>query len=188
MNINSGWIEKTIEIIIDGKTYQAQMSVDEIKKLVEKPVRTGYERAEKRNKYYCAWNYINASNHIETNDSDDCSFYNTANYYTDKTLAENNARADKLMRQLRRFAVEENAKAGVVLDWDGETQKKFKLSFFYGQVQTDCVRYTKDFGQIYFATVEIARKAIETFKDELMWYFMEYKDYYVEEEKDDWLM
>ena len=36
---------KAIEIIIDGKTYQTQMSVDEIKKLVEKPVRTGYERA-----------------------------------------------------------------------------------------------------------------------------------------------
>lgn len=175
---------KTIEIIIDGKTYQAQMSVDEIKKLVEKPVRTGYERVEVKGEYYVSWTEeIGTLN--ENNLGMDDIYYNAANYYSDETLAENNARAEKLIRQLRRFAVEENTKAGVALDWKNKAQKKFKLSFDYGRVQVDCMCYSKDFGQIYFATVEITEKAIETFKDELMWYFAEYKDYYVEEERNE---
>lgn len=175
---------KTIEIIIDGKTYQAQMSVDEIKKLVGKPVRTGYERIELNGKYFVSWTEeIGTLN--ENNLGMDDMYYNAANYYSDETLAENIARAETLIRQLRRFAVEENAKAGVVLDWEDKTQGKFNLSFVCGRFQVDCMRYAKNFGQIYFATAEIAKKAIETFKNELMWYFTEYKDYYVEEESDD---
>ena len=176
---------KTIEIIIDGKKFTAQMSADEIKKLVEKPVRTGYERADNRNHYYYSDTVGEIGVTVEFQNNVDSKRYNTANYYTDKILAEDNIRADNLMRQLRRFAVEENAKAGVALDWEDKTQGKFNLSFVWGRVQVDCMHYSKDFGQIYFATVEIAEKAIKTFKDELMWYFTEYKDYYVEDSNDD---
>ena len=176
---------KTIEIIIDGEKYQAQMSADEIKKLVEKPVRTGYERVGHRSNYYFVHGNGNVKMSPEDCDNIDDASYNAANYYSDKTLAENNARAEKLIRQLRRFAVEENAKVGVALDWEDKTQGKFKLFFDYGRVQVDCMHCSKDFGQIYFATVENAKKAIDTFRDELLWYFTEYKDYYVEEEKND---
>ena len=179
---------KTIEIIIDGKTYQAQMSVDEIKKLVKKPVRTGYERVEVNGEYYVSWTEkIGTLN--ENNLGMDDIYYNAANYYSDKTLAENNARADKLMRQLRRFAVVENAKVKKMIEW-ADMRIKYRIYYDYSVSFINSVAGTtnRDFGGIYFASQEIAKKAIETFKDELTWYFTEYKDYYVEEEKNDWLM
>ena len=36
---------------------------------------------------------------------------------------------------------------------------------------TDRVYNTKDFGQVYFTSKEIAEKALETFKDDLIRYF-----------------
>ena len=36
--------------------------------------------------------------------------------------------------------------------------------------------FTKYFGGIYFDTAEAANLAISTFRDELIWYFTEYKD------------
>ena len=177
---------KTIEIIIDGKKYQAQMSVDEVKKLVEKPVRTGYERVEVKGEYYVSWTeQIGTLN--ENNFEMDGIYYNAANYYSDKALAENNARAEKLIRQLRRFAVEENTKAGVALDWSDGDQYKYYIDFNYRIIKIEINGYQtyRSFGDIYFTTEEITQKAIDTFRDELMWYFTEYKDYYVEGENHD---
>ena len=178
---------KTIEIIIDGEKYQAQMSVDEIKKLVEKPVRTGYERVDNRNHYYYSDAVGEIGVTVETQNNVDSKRHNTANYYSDKTLAENNARAEKLMRQLRRFAVEENAKAGITLDWSDGDQYKYYIDFNYRIIKIEINGYQtyRVFGDIYFTTEEIALKAIEAFKNELLWYFMEYKNYYVEDSNDD---
>ena len=178
---------KAIEIIIDGKTYQTQMSVDEIKKLVEKPVRTGYERVEYRSNYYFTHGDGNVKISPEDCDNIDDASYNIANYYADKTLAKNNARADKLMRQLRRFAVEGNAKTGITLDWSDGDQYKYYIEFNYRiiKIEIDCYQACRNFGNIYFTTEEIALKAIEAFKNELFWYFMEYKGYYVEGENHD---
>ena len=104
---------------------------------------------------------------------DDC--YKAANYYSDKFIAENNARADQLMRQLRRFAAE-HRECGVNLN-DMNT-KKFCIYYDYknDELGVSLVFRTRDFGVIHFDSEETAQAAINEFHDELIWYFTEYKD------------
>ena len=101
--------------------------------------------------------------------------YKNANYYSDKKVAENNARADRLMRQLRRFAVEN---AENELNWKNTNQCKYFIYYDYelNRISNGFLNPFRDSFQIYFDTKETSQKAIETFKDELMWYFTEYRD------------
>lgn len=143
---------------------------------------TGYERVKESEKYY----HINAIGEIhsdfEDNDNFNNDLYANANYYIDKTVAENNARADKLMRQLRRFAVEHNE---CVSDWGNEEQTKYCIDYDYYKkrcivIDTLWHRY---FGQIYFSSREIAEQAIREFERELIWYFTEYQDHFADDGK-----
>ena len=84
------------------------------------------------------------------------------------------------MRQLRRFAVENRKHS---LNWEIDNNQR-KYSIYYGtsnlfeepELKIDCCFEDRYFGIIYFDTREAAQKAIETFYDELIWYFTEYKD------------
>lgn len=148
---------------------------------------TGYERV-KQGKFYFVERGAEIDNREacisieETNHFADNGYYKTANYYSDEIVAKNNARADKLMRQLRRFAVEHNEGE---IDWGNVIQSKWYIEYdFDGEelfVSWDtCIR---SFGQIYFTSEEIAKQAREEFKDELLWYFTEYTDHIVEDNK-----
>lgn len=111
-------------------------------------------------------------NETESRYKQDDELYEAANYYSSETLAKNNARADKLMRQLRRFAVEHRENE---LDWNNTYQPKYYIHYDTSLV-IGYIFYTRDFGCIYFDTRETTQAAIETFNDELIWYFTEYKD------------
>jgi hypothetical protein len=95
---------------------------------------------------------------------------NAANLYTNESLAKDDARADKLMRQLRQFAVN-NRKPS--FHWRDLT---IKYSIVWKNGGLTIIKWdgSDRFGEIYFDTSEIAAAAIEKFKDELTWYFMEY--------------
>lgn len=112
---------------------------------------------------------------LDHQDFDDDKRYDTANYYSDRTIAENNARADKLMRQLRRFEIEH--REGSIL-WSDASQDKFVIGFNYidGEVYVSSAISSKVTFGIYFNDEETADLAIEIFYDELIWYFTEYKD------------
>lgn len=101
--------------------------------------------------------------------------YDAANYYSDKTVAENNARADKLMRQLRRFAAFQRDKN---LDWNNIDQYKYYIEYNYysGELCTGSVTCMRDAFDIYFHSESCANAAIDLLHDELIWYFTEYKD------------
>ena len=160
------------EIVIDGKVYDF-VSREES---TPKSKKTGYERAEEGNDYFCENIYYGMVN--KSGDGryqcDDVIFKN-AGYYTDKKLAKDNIRADRLLRRLRRFsAVNREDK----IDWENTDQTKFGIVFGYnGEGFSVSKRYIfRNFGGIWFDTEELARKAIEEFRDDLMWYFTEYKD------------
>ena len=164
------------KLIIEGKEIEIEISEEEYKKLHSpKEKKTGYERVPESDIYF----YDNTKGDVETACEDcydiDDEYYASANYYSDKTIAENNARADKLMRQLRRFSVE-HRECGV--DFNSTETKKHYIYY-------DCVRdelrttytfYAGVFGVIYFDSEETAQDAIDEFHDELIWYFTEYKD------------
>ena len=100
--------------------------------------------------------------------------YDSANYYSNFEVANNNARADKLMRQLRRFAVEHREKE---LNWISDGYKHFiEFNYETNEIYTDWCCSLREFGAIFFDSEATAELAIETFRDELLWYFTEYED------------
>ena len=135
----------------------------------------GYGRVAKYNYYYYVASDGVAEERIEKRDESDLALYIAANYYSSKELAENNARADKLMRQLRRFAVEHRE---YEINWNDRTQLKWYVLYDYNnnELYASSSHVCSVLGITYFNSKEVAQAAIETFHNELIWYFTEYKD------------
>ena len=164
------------KLIIEDKEIEVEISEEEYKKLhPSEEKKTGYERVPELDIYF----YANSGGYVETACEDyydvDNEYYESANYYSDKTVAENNARADKLMRQLRRFAVE-HRECGV--DFNSTKTEKHYIYYdcIHNELETVFTFYAKTFGTILFDSEETAQAAIDEFHDELIWYFTEYKD------------
>ena len=164
------------KLIIEDKEIEVEISEEEYKKLQpSEEKKTGYERVPKNGKYFYEFGKGDVESDIEDCYDIDDEYYASANYYSSEIVAENNTRADKLMRQLRRFSVEHR---GHEVDFNStETEKHY--------IYYDCVRdelrttytfYAGVFGVIYFDSEETAQAAIDEFRDELIWYFTEYKD------------
>ena len=164
------------KLIIEGKEIEVEISEEEYKKLQSpEEKKTGYERVPESDVYF----YTYPSGCVETtcetcyDIDDEC--YESANYYSDKTVAENNTRADKLMRQLRRFAVEHRE---CEVNFNNINTEKYYMYYDYddNELGVSFVFRTRNFGAIYFDSKETVNAAIDEFRDELMWYFTEYKD------------
>ena len=163
------------KLIVEGREFPIEIQDPELQKLLM-PQKTGYERVGAGQKYWLqdargrvCWD-TEPIHFTEYNED-----YNSANYYSDDTIAKNNSRADKLMRQLRRFAAEHREKT---INWDNKKQNKY--SIFYDcnnhEVMVGTDIFFRYYGTIYFDSGEAAQLAIDTFRDELIWYFTEYKD------------
>ena len=164
------------KLIIEGKEIEIEISEEEYKKLQpSEEKKTGYERVAESDIYF----YTYPSGCVETtcetcyDIDDEC--YESANYYSDKTVAENNTRADKLMRQLRRFSVEHRE---CEVDFNSTETAKHYIYYdcIHDELKTVFTFYAKTFGTILFDSEETANAAIDEFRDELIWYFTEYKD------------
>ena len=163
-------------LIIEDKEIEIEISEEEYKKLQpSEKKKTGYERVPKPDIYF----YTTPSGGVDTTHEDcydiDDECYESANYYSDKTVAENNARADKLMRQLRRFSVEHRERG---VDFNSTETAKHYIYYdcIRDELRTTYTFYAGVFGVIYFDSEETAQAAIDEFRDELIWYFTEYKD------------
>ena len=164
------------KLIIEGKEIEIEISEEECKKLQsEEEKKTGYERVLEDDVFY----YVSDRGDIEIGDDSfgfiDEEYYDVANYYSSETVAENNARADKLMRQLRRFAVEHRERG---VSFDDINIEKHYICYDYAsdELEVSSVVFSKNFGAIYFDSIKVTRAAIDEFHDELIWYFTEYKD------------
>lgn len=161
------------KLIVEGREFPIEIQDPELQKLLT-PKKTGYERVEYGESYY-----VTSTTAItacpESNAPYDNDYYDAANYYSDERVAKNNARADRLMRQLRRFAVEHRENE---IDWNVE-QNKYCIRYGHGGQAGLYINIEvrgRDFGAIVFDTHDAAKLAVETFHDELIWYFTEYKD------------
>ena len=164
------------KLIIKGKEIEIEISEEEYKKLQPpKEKKTGYERVPADNEFYYESSKATVEAGFDNYDAIDDEYYDVANYYSSETVAENNARADKLMRQLRRFAVEHN-ECGV--NFNDTNAKKYYICYDYenNELNVSFVFRSRKFGVIYFDLGETANAAIDEFRDELIWYFTEYKD------------
>lgn len=160
------------KLTIDGKEFNVELSEEQIQDLTKK--KTGYERVKKGDFYYTERSNGTSDSNREDKVGADDRWYECANYYSDRTIAENNARADKLYRKLRRFAAEHRREK---LDWNGSNQHFF-IYYSHDAQELKCTFFATihEYGTIKFDNKETAQLAIDTFKDELIWYFTEYKD------------
>ena len=168
----------------NGKTIEMELT-EEQEELINQSdkKRTGYEKVTYGDTYYSSDNggLSNDDTNISMNDyvGDyiDNSKYENADYYNDETLAKNLAKADTLMRKLRRFSVE-NGGSFSREEWANEHTQKYSIYFNYigNKLDVTWIINHKEFGQIYFHSIEIAQKAIDTFKEDLMWCFTEFDD------------
>lgn len=160
-------------LIIEGKEIEIEISEEEYKKL--HPSEIGYERVPENSEFY----YEHSRGDVEASIDEYCNiddkYYESANYYSSDIIAENNARADKLMRQLRRFAVQHREPR---INFNNANTEKYYIICDYenDELRSNYISYAKVFGAIYFDSREVANAAIDKFHNELIWYFTEYKD------------
>lgn len=162
------------KLIVGGKEFDIEILDPALQKLLTPPKKTGYEIDSTKSKW-AVNQFSEVVPCICLTDDHKTKCYETANYYSDKSVAENNARADKLMRQLRRFSVEHRENKN---DWSDDLTPKYFIHYACGsrKLFIDRAYSNKNFGCIYFNTEEAAQAALDTFHDELIWYFTEYKD------------
>lgn len=164
-----------VELVVNGQKHHAYLTKAEWEELQKKMVKhTGYERVPMNHDYY----YVDEASEVQVDkdlrkDIDDRS-YEIANYYTNKQLAQDCARADTIMRRLRRFAAEVNDDA---IKWNNFI-KKYSVAYHPKLCNLEVCEtaYYKIPGAIYFDTHEKARQAIEKFRDDLIWYCTEYQE------------
>lgn len=154
------------KLIVEGKEFDIEILDPKLQELLTPKKKTGYELDLDSKWWHELTNGEIAG--VYPSSTVNCEpFYAMANYYSDQTVAENNARADRLMRQLRRFAVEHRTK-------DNPSEKYY--IHYMKQVGLQIMRSTDRYIGPWFDTMHNAVQAIETFKDELNWYFTEYRD------------
>lgn len=92
--------------------------------------------------------------------------FNSANYFNNKNYAEYIAFKESLMKKLDRFAWEHNAKA---VKWDRNVAKYYIIFNYYGNKKLEvCGCFSMQSNDIYFTSKEIAKMALEKFKEDLI--------------------
>lgn len=165
-----------VTISANGKNIKAEISEEQAKilGLAEDKPKTGYERVDEDESYFVD-DTINDGHEVIggggtlVNDL----YYNNGNYYNDKTIAENNARADRLLRHLRQWQAQNDEPISVE-DWNNESKKKWFIIYSSEEMYAEYYYIMRLPNTIYFTTKEKAEEAIEVFRDELLWYFTEY--------------
>ena len=162
----------------DGKSVELDLTAEQMTALglKEEKKRTGYERVEQGHFYFSIETSGNAISQLDAGGSysDDC--YSTANYYSDFELAKANARADRLMRNLRRFAAENGGISSVdELKMNDDYHYIIYYNYATRRLWVDSMSITRRPGDVCFKSEDAASDAIRVFHDELIWYFTEYE-------------
>lgn len=138
-----------------------EMDFEEIKKM-ENP----YERVNIDEAYYFVEEEGRVRHFKELNDHVDNNQFNSLNYFNNKNYAKYVGFKENLMRKLDKFAWEHNAR---VIDWNNDSYQKYYITFDIDDnkliVVWDCGYKSNN---VYFASKEIAIKALEKFKYDLM--------------------
>lgn len=132
---------------------------------------TGWERVSENETYYS----INGNCYVEVMNEDMCMedkySYEDANYFSTEDKAEEINFKQTLFRKLQRFS---DKNGGNGIDWKDFKEHKYFIGFDYslkGELYVDYCFSVRQFSQVYFVSREVAEKAIELFKEDLIKYF-----------------
>lgn len=142
--------------------------VTDIKKQIEECDKKVFKPNKFSEKYYVISTKGKIGSYSFCNDDFDKEIIDFGNYFETQEEAERKRFEIRLHRQLELFALENN---DTEIDWNIHSEKYVinyskKMGPFIIEVYD-----LKDFGQVYFASKEIAEKALETFKNDLIRYF-----------------
>lgn len=184
-NKNCGYIEFTdcnyisLEKIQFFRFFDEEVTALELKEILDveekEKKKTGYERVGKGVKYYTVSSGLEINSYDDIYEFDE-EKYKIANYFNDKNLTKNIARAQRLRYQLRRYAAL-NGGIPSQKDWENSRVAKYELI----SESDNFIHATKNFesraiGAIYFKDIKACEKAMVIFKDELIWYFTEFQE------------
>ena len=142
--------------------------VTDIKKQIKECDKKVFKPNKFSKKYYTISTKGKIGSYSFCNDDFDKEIIDFGNYFKTQEEAERKRFEIRLHRQLELFALENN---DTEIDWNIHSEKYVinyskKMGPFIIEVYD-----LKDFGQVYFTSKEIAEKALETFKDDLVRYF-----------------
>ena len=136
----------------------------------EEKKQNGWNRVTEQKRYYFN-SLLNVTTYnYENNDNTDKELYNVANYFSSKELAEKIAFKQILERKLMRFSAEHK---GDKIDLKDANKQKYYIYYNYKTNELKICDFNSccNFGGVYFYSKEIAKQAVEEFKDDLIKYF-----------------
>ena len=137
-----------------------EMDFEEIKEDTKNP----YKQVERGDKYHSMFGFRIHSN-TDSNDEFANKLFNVANYFNNKEYAEYIAFKETLMRRMDKFAWEYNAK---VINWNCWSAKHYIAFDIDIKELKVCWCISNKSNDIYFTSREIAEKALEKFKEDLI--------------------
>ena len=172
-------MKSKIQLMINGKPVYIpiELTDEQICQFVNaastEEVMTGWEGPRIGNKGY----YENEFNEVAEFDITDKTIdfaqrlYNSDNFYSTRETAENTVRADNVLRRLRHYAISHRATDTSMAEGG------YTITYNY---QLECLEIGATgnwlaLGDMVFDTEEIARKAMNKYASELIWYFTEGK-------------
>ena len=152
---------KQLEKDFNTKVADIKKQIEECDKKVFKPSKFG-------EKYYTISTKGKIGSYSFCNDDFDKEIIDFGNYFKTQEEAERKRFEIRLRRQLELFALEKN---DTEIDWN-DSSEKYMINYNKDKgIFIDRVYTLKIFGQVYFTSKEIAEKALETFKNDLIRYF-----------------
>lgn len=141
----------------------------EYEEYIEPKPLTGWERVAKGEKYVSITQHPKVK-YTEFEDDMDDNIYGIANYFSTEEKAEEINFKQTLFRKLQRFS-DENG--GSEIDWNDENQWKYHIKYAHqsNRFFVDGHHAVQEVGVVYFMSIEIAKKAIKLFHDDLIKYF-----------------
>ena len=142
--------------------------VADIKKQIEECDNKVFKPSKFGEKYYTISTKGKVGSYSFCNDDFDKEILDFGNYFKTQEEAERKRFEIRLHRQLELFALENN---DTEIDLNIHSEKYIISYRIDGNIFIDKVYSFKDLGQVYFTSKEIAEKALETFRHELIRYF-----------------
>ena len=142
--------------------------VTDIKKQIEECDNKVFKPNKFGEKYYTISTKRKIGSYSFCNDDFDKEIIDFGNYFKTKEEAERKCFEIRLHRKLELFALKNN---DTEIDLNTHSEKYIISYRINGNIFVDKVYSFKDLGQVYFTSKEIAEKALETFRHELIRYF-----------------
>jgi hypothetical protein len=172
-------MKSKLQLMINGKPVliPIQLSDEQIRQLTAAvnldEILTGWEEPKIGQKGY----YEDEFNNVAEFDINESTIdfaqklYENDNFYSTRETAENTVRADNVLRRLRHYAISHRATGQTMADGGYTITYNYELEC----LEIGATGNWLALGDMVFDTEEIARKAMNKYASDLIWYFTEGK-------------